>query len=226
MDRECNITTPSKASRPERRALTLGEEVLNSVTHGVGALLSAAGLIVLVVSSVTQGTIWHVVGSAVFGCSLICLYAVSTLYHSVTNPRIKQVFARLDHVAIFLLIAGSYTPFVLTTLRGPLGWTLFGVIWTLALIGMIIRSIYLGRFRKFMVALYLLMGWMIVIAIVPMARALPMLSLTCLVSGGLCYTLGVIFYAWRQLKYSHGIWHLFVMAGSTFHFFAVLTSMA
>jgi hemolysin III len=219
------MTTPSKVKHTERRALTHGEEVFNSVTHGVGALLSVAGLVVLVVSSVTHGTVWHVVGSAVFGSSLICLYTFSTIYHSVTNPRIKQVFARLDHVAIFLLIAGTYTPFVLTTLRGPLGWTIFGVIWTLALIGMIIRSIYLGRFRKFMVVLYLLMGWIIVIAIVPMTRVLPTLSLMCLLSGGLCYTVGVIFYAWRQLKYSHGIWHLFVMAGSTFHFFAVLSSM-
>ncbi len=216
----------STSKRTERRALTHGEEVFNSVTHGVGALLSVAGLVVLVVSSVAKGTVWHVVGSAVFGSSLICLYTVSTLYHSVTNPRIKQFFARLDHMAIFLLIAGTYTPFVLTTLRGPLGWTLFGVIWTLALIGMVIRSIYVGRFRKFMVVLYLLMGWMIVLAIVPMTRALSTVSVTCLVSGGLCYTVGVIFYAWRQLKYSHGIWHLFVLAGSTFHFFAVMTSIA
>lgn len=214
-----------KSNHAERRALTMGEEILNSVTHGIGALLSLAGLVLLVVASVKQGTVWHVVGSAVFGSSLIMLYTVSTLYHSATKPAFKRFFARLDHVAIFLLIAGSYTPFVLTTLRGPLGWTIFGVIWTLAFIGMIIRSIYLGRFRKFMVVLYLLMGWIIVIAIVPMTRALPTLSLTCLVSGGLCYTLGVVFYAWRQLKYSHGIWHIFVMAGSSFHFFAVLTSI-
>jgi len=215
----------SKSNHVERRALTMGEEILNSVTHGIGALLSLAGLVLLIVVSVKQGTVWHVVGSCVFGSSLILLYTVSTFYHSATNPALKRFFARLDHVAIFLLIAGTYTPFVLTALRGPLGWTLFGVIWTLALIGVIIRSIYLSRFRALMVVLYLLMGWLIVFAVGPMARALPKLSLICLVSGGICYTLGVTFYAWRQLKYSHGIWHLFVLAGSGFHFFAVLTSI-
>lgn len=214
----------SKPIRAERRALTHGEEILNSVTHGIGALLSVAGLVLLLVVSVKQGTVWHVVGSAVFGSSLILLYTVSTLYHSVTNPPAKRFFARLDHVAIFLLIAGTYTPFLLTSLRGPLGWTLFGVIWTLALIGMIIRSVYLGRFRKLMVALYLLMGWLIVFAIVPLTRALPTISVRFLVAGGLSYTLGVAFYAQRNLKFSHGIWHLFVLAGSSFHFFAVLTS--
>ncbi|MCF7974709.1 MAG: hemolysin III family protein [Phycisphaerae bacterium] len=192
----------------------------------MGALFSIAGLIWLIVLSVKQGTAWHIVGSAVFGSSLIILYSFSTLYHSVTNPRVKRVFARLDHVAIFLLIAGTYTPFLLTTLRGPVGWTLFGVIWALALIGVIIRSIYLTRFRKLMVVLYLLMGWMIVFAIVPMTRALPTISTVFLVAGGCCYTLGVVFYAWRQLNFSHGIWHLFVLAGSGCHFFSVLTSFA
>jgi len=210
----------------ERRALTVGEEILNAVTHGLGALLSVVGLVWLVVCSVKQGTVWHVVGSSIFGSSLVLLYTVSTLYHAVANPRIKQFFARLDHVAIFLLIAGSYTPFLLTSLRGPLGWTLFGVVWTLALMGIIIRSIFLGRFRKFMVALYLLMGWLIVFAIVPVTQALPATSLWYLVAGGLCYTVGVPFYVWRNLKFSHGLWHCFVLAGSGFHFFAVLTSLA
>jgi hemolysin III len=162
----------------------------------------------------------------VFGSSLITLYTFSTLYHSVTHPRAKRFFERLDHVAIFLLIAGTYTPFLLTTLRSPLGWALFGVIWTLALIGVIIRSIYLTRFRTLMVVLYLLMGWMIMIAIVPMKRALPPISMIFLVAGGCCYTFGVVFYVWRELKFSHGIWHLFVLAGSCCHFFSVLTSFA
>jgi hemolysin III len=216
----------SKSDNSERRVLTLGEEMFNSVTHAIGALLSVAGLVLLIGSSIKQGTVWHIVGSAVFGSSLILLYTVSTLYHSVSNPRVKSFFARLDHVAIFLLIAGTYTPFVLTTLRGPLGWTLFGVIWTLAFIGMIIRSIFLGRFRKLMVSLYLLMGWLIVVAIVPMTRALPFISTVFLIAGGCCYTFGVAFYVRRQLKFSHGIWHLFVLAGSCFHFFSVLTSIS
>ncbi len=210
----------------KRRALTPAEEVFNAVTHGLGALLSVAGLVWLLICSAKLGTLWHVVGSAIFGSSLIILYSVSTLYHAVTNPRIKRFFARLDHVAIFLLISGSYTPFLLTALRGALGWALFGIIWTLALIGIIIRSIYLGRFRKLMVALYLLMGWLIVFAIVPLTKALPPISTRYLVAGGLCYTVGVPFYAWRNLKFSHGIWHVFVLAGSSFHFFAVLTSLA
>jgi len=216
----------SEPSHPERRPLTKGEEIFNSVTHGIGALLSMAGLVLLIVVSVKQGTVWHVVGSGVFGSSLILLYTVSMLYHSITDPGLKRFFARLDHVAIFLLIAGTYTPFVLTTLRGALGWALFGVIWTLALIGVVIRAIYVHRFRKVMVMLYLLMGWLIVFAIVPLTKALPAISVRYLVAGGLCYTLGVPFYAWRNLKFSHGIWHLFVLAGSSFHFFAVLSSFA
>ncbi len=218
--------TKSMPVNPERRVLTLGEEIVNSVTHAIGALLSVAGLVLLIVLSIKQGTVWHIVGSAVFGSSLILLYTVSAFYHSVTNPRIKSLFARLDHVAIFLLIGGSYTPFLLTTLRGPLGWSLFGVIWTLAFMGMIIRSIFLGRFRKLMVVLYLLMGWLIVVAIVPLTRALPFMSTVFLVAGGCCYTFGVAFYMRRQMKYSHGIWHLFVLAGSCFHFFSVLNSFA
>ena len=215
--------TPNHA---DRRPLTTGEEVFNSVTHGAGALLSVAGLVWLLILSVKQGTVWHVVGSAVYGASLILLYTVSTLYHSVTTPRLQRCFARLDHVAIFSLIAGTYTPFLLTSLRGALGWTIFGVIWALALIGMVIRSIYLGRFRKLMVVLYLLMGWLIVFAIVPLTQAIPKISTAYLVAGGLCYTLGVVFYVWRSLKFSHGIWHLFVLAGSAFHFFAVVTTFA
>jgi len=211
-------------TKTERRPLTHGEEVFNSVTHGIGTLLSVAGLVLLIRVSVKQGTAWHIVSSAVFGGSLILLYTFSTFYHSITNPQLKSVFARLDHVAIFLLIAGTYTPFVLITLRGPLGWTLFGVIWTLALLGMIIRSIYLTRFRRLMVVLYLLMGWIIVFAIGPMTRALPLISLVFLAIGGVCYTLGVVFYAWRELKFSHGIWHLFVLAGSCMHFFSVFYS--
>jgi hemolysin III len=209
----------------EYRTLTLGEEIFNSVTHGIGTLLSIAAIVILTVFAVKKGSAWHVVSFSIFGASLFLLYLSSTLYHSFTKEKIKNLFARFDHSAIFLLIAGTYTPFVLTTIRGPLGWTLFGIVWGLAIAGIIVRSIYLTRFRKLMVGIYVAMGWMFLIAIVPMIQNLPSSSIVFLFVGGGCYSLGVIFYAWRNLKYSHGIWHLFVLAGSITHFFSVLYSL-
>jgi len=214
-----------KNNNKRYRALTLGEEIFNSITHGIGVLLSIAGLVILVCFAAIKGDAWHIVSYSIFGSSLVLLYLASTLYHSITNLKIKNIFARLDHSAIFLLIAGTYTPFVLTTIRGPFGWTLFGIVWGLALTGIIIRSIYLTRFRKLMVGIYLAMGWMFLIAIVPLFRNLPVISLIFLFSGGLCYSAGTIFYLWRELKYAHGIWHLFVLAGSIMHFFSVLYSL-
>ena len=207
------------------RTLSIGEEIFNSITHGIGTLLSIAALVVLVVGAVFRGNAWHVVSFTIFGSTLVLLYLSSTLYHSFTKEKIKNLFARFDHASIFLLIAGTYTPFVLTILRGPLGWTLFGIIWSLALAGVVIRSIYLTRFRKLMVGIYLAMGWLFLIAVVPMVRSLPTVSTVFLFIGGACYSLGVVFYAWRNLKYSHGIWHLFVMAGSIMHFFSVFYSL-
>ncbi|SHF83207.1 hemolysin III [Mariniphaga anaerophila] len=207
------------------RALTLKEEIFNSITHGIGALLSIAGLVILAVFASIKGDAWHVVSFSIFGASMFILYLASTLYHSVTKTNIKNLFARFDHAAIFLLIAGTYTPFVLTTIRGPLGWTLFGIVWSLAIAGIIIRSIYLTRFRKLMMWFYLAMGWMFLTAIVPIVKNLPGISVAFLFIGGGCYSLGVIFYAWRDLKYGHGIWHLFVLAGTISHFFSVLYSL-
>ena len=211
--------------KPVYRTLTLGEEIFNSITHGIGALLSIAALVILAVFASMEGNAWHVVSYSIFGSSLIVLYLSSTLYHSFPRGKIKNLFARLDHSAIFLLIAGTYTPFVLTAIRGPLGWTLFGIIWGLAISGIVIRSIFLTRFRKLMVGIYLAMGWMFLIAIIPLIKNLSPASLTFLFIGGGCYSLGVIFYIWRNLKYSHGIWHLFVLAGSVMHFFSVLYSL-
>ncbi len=211
-----------KKQKQEYRALTIREEIVNSITHGLGLLLSIAALVVLVVSAALKGDAWHVVSFAIFGSTLVLLYTSSTLYHSITKEKIKNLFARFDHSAIFLLIAGTYTPYLLTVLRGTVGWVMFGMIWGLALAGIVIRSIFLTRFRKLMVVLYLLMGWMFVFAIVPMVKHLPTPSLVFLFLGGGCYSLGVIFYIWRNLKYGHGIWHLFVMAGSIMHFFSVL----
>ncbi|HCY42947.1 MAG TPA: hemolysin III [Prolixibacteraceae bacterium] len=207
------------------RNLTSGEEIVNSITHGIGALLSVVALVVLVILSVNHGDTLHVVSFSIYGSTLILLYLSSTLYHSFSSPRIKNLFARFDHVSIFLLIAGTYTPILLTSIRGVWGWTLFGIIWGLALVGAVIRSIYLHRFRKLMVAVYLLMGWMFVIAGKQVYLSLPTNSLIFLVLGGIAYSVGVIFYMWRKLPYSHGIWHLFVLAGSVLHFFAIYFSI-
>lgn len=215
----------NKSQKSEYRTLTLGEEIVNSITHGIGTLLSIAALVILTAVAVNKGNTWHVVSFSIFGASMFLLYLSSTLYHSFTKKKLKHIFARFDHAAIFLLIAGTYTPFVLTVLRGPLGWTLFGIIWGLAIAGIVIRSIYLTRFRKLMVGIYIGMGWMFLIVIVPMIKNLPSASLMFLLIGGICYSVGVIFYAWRNLKYGHGIWHLFVLAGSTTHFFSVLYSL-
>lgn len=207
------------------RTLSVGEEIVNSITHGIGTLLSIAALVLLVVFAVIKGNVWHVVSFSIFGTSLVLLYLSSTLYHSFTKEKLKNLFVRFDHAAIFLLIAGTYTPFLLTALRGPLGWTLFGIIWTVAITGVVIRSIYLTRFRKLMVGLYLSMGWLFVVAIGPMMEHLPGISIVFLFLGGAMYSIGVIFYAWRNLKYGHGIWHLFVLAGSIMHFFSVIYSL-
>jgi hemolysin III len=207
------------------RTLSIGEEIFNSITHGIGTLLSIAALVLLIVFATIKGNAWHVVSFTIFGTTLVLLYLSSTLYHSFTKEKVKNLFARFDHAAIFLLIAGTYTPFLLTALRGALGWTLFGIIWAVAIAGIVIRSIHLTRFRKLMVALYLTMGWMFVVAIGPMMKNLPVLSIVFLFAGGAMYSVGVIFYAWRNLKYGHGIWHLFVLAGSIMHFFAVIYSL-
>ena len=210
-------TQPTKVYRK----LTNTEEIINSVTHGIGALLSIAALIVLIIVADKHGDIWHLVSFSIYGGTLILLYLSSTLYHSFSTPRIKNLFARFDHVSIFLLIAGTYTPILLTSIRGVWGWTLFIIIWTIALVGAIIRSIYLHRFRKLMVVIYLLMGWLFVLAGKEIYLSLPSTSILFLVLGGLAYSVGVIFYMWRKLPYSHGIWHLFVLAGSILHFFAI-----
>ncbi len=211
---------------PNRRQLSMAEEIFNSITHGIGVLLSVAALVILVVIAVLHGNAWHIVSFTIFGVSLVILYTASTLYHSFTNRKAKDIFARLDHASIFVLIAGTYTPILLTTIRGVLGWTMFGIIWATAVTGIVIRSIYLHRFRKLMVAIYLIMGWMFVFVLKSVITNLPALSLWFLIIGGITYSLGVIFYAWRNLPYGHGIWHLFVLGGSICHFFAIFYSLS
>jgi hemolysin III len=211
----------SESAKTYRRQLSAGEETANSITHGIGVLFSIVALVILIIQAKRYGDIWHLVSYSVYGSSLILLYMSSTLYHSFSNLQIKNLFARFDHVAIFLLIAGTYTPILLTSIRGVWGWTLFGIIWSIALIGAIIRSIFLHRFRKLMVVIYLLMGWMFVLAGEQIYMKLSAASLIFLGLGGIAYSAGVIFYMWRKLPYSHGIWHLFVLAGSVLHFFAI-----
>ncbi len=207
------------------RKLTTGEEIANGITHGIGALLSIAALVILVIAAVKHGDIWHIVSFSIYGSTLILLYLSSTLYHSFTGERVKNLFARFDHISIFLLIAGTYTPILHTSMRGPWGWTLFGIIWGVALVGIVIRSIYLYRFRKLMVIVYMIMGWMFILAGRQIYLHLPSISLVFLVLGGIAYSIGVLFYMWRNLPYAHGIWHLFVLAGSVLHFFAIYFSL-
>jgi len=201
---------------------SIGEEIANSVTHGVGLILAIAGLAVLTAFASRLGNAWHVVSCTIFATTLILQYTFSTLYHSIQLPRAKSVMRVLDHSAIFLLIAGTYTPFMLVNLRGTWGWTLFGIVWTLALLGVLFQVSLLRRWQGISLALYIGMGWVIVIAIKPMIASVAPGGLILLLLGGLAYTSGVVFYLWERLHYNHAIWHGFVLAGSILHFFAVL----
>ena len=197
-------------------------ERFNGISHLVGAALALAGLVVLVVSASLQGDVWKIVSFSIYGVSLFLLYTLSTLYHSLRG-RAKQIFRKLDHVAIYLLIAGTYTPFTLVTLRGAWGWTLFGIIWSLAIVGIIVDSLHKEGSRAIQMVIYLLMGWLILVAMFPLIQALPKGGLVLLVLGGVFYTSGMIFYALDdRMNHAHGIWHLFVLAGSISHYLAVL----
>jgi hemolysin III len=202
------------------RTPTLGEEIANSITHGIGALLSVAGLVTMIVVACLHGSAWQIVACTIYGVSLVLLYISSTIYHALANNRAKRVFMILDHASIYVLIAGTYTPFTLVTLRGAWGWTLFTIVWTLCVCGVVFKSIWIDRMRAVSTAVYVLMGWCVVVAIRPLLRALPWRGFLWLLAGGLCYTLGVVFYANRR-RYAHFIWHLFVMAGSLCHYWAV-----
>jgi hemolysin III len=203
------------------RAQTRPEELANALTHGAGLVASLLGLPVLILAAARNGDGREVVACAVFAVSLVLLYAASTVYHALPASRAKQVLRVVDHVAIYLLIAGSYTPFALGVLRGAWGWALFGVVWGLAGIGILHKTVLGFRFPRLSTVMYLGMGWMAVVAIGPMAHALPVGGLLWLLAGGLCYTLGVVFYVRSHLPYRHAAWHLFVLAGSAFHYTAV-----
>ena len=208
----------------QRNKQSLTEEIANSVTHGIGFLLSIAGLVILVVLARIQGDPWRIVSFSIYGSSLIILYAASTLYHSFSfsSGHINYVFKIIDHSAIYLLIAGSYTPFILVLLRGTLGWIFFGAIWGLALTGIIFKMFFVNRFLVLSTITYLIMGWFALIVLYPMVKNIPFGAIGWLVTGGMFYSLGVIFHFWDKLPFHHAIWHLFVLGGSICHYFAIL----
>lgn len=202
---------------------TKKEEVANAILHGIGVALSIAALVVLIIFAKLYGDMWHVVSFSIYGSSLIILYLSSTLLHSFPEGTTKNVFEILDHASIYLLIAGTYTPFTLGALRGALGWTLFGVVWGIAILGIIFKVFWVKKFVIFSTVLYIVMGWLIVFAIPSLLEILTLRSIVFLVVGGVIYTVGSIFYVWRKIKYHHAIWHIFVLGGSILHFFAILS---
>lgn len=201
---------------------TGGEEVFNAVTHGVGALLSIAALVILVVFSVLPFNGVKLAASIVYGVTLILLFSASTLYHAITHPTAKAVLRVLDHASIFLLIAGTYTPVTLVTFADATGIALFTIVWTAAIIGVILNALSIERFKVFSMICYIAMGWVVIFAISPLVKALPVAGIALLVAGGLCYTLGLIFYRLKHIRYMHGVWHLFVLAGAVLHFLCIL----
>jgi len=203
------------------RMQTLGEEIANSISHGTGFLAALIALPVLVIDARPDGAV-AIVGAAVFAATAAFLYLASTLYHALAPNRAKHVFQILDHGAIYLLIAGTYTPFTLGVLRGPWGWTLFGLIWSLAVVGIVLKAVRGVRYPRLSTGLYVLMGWLVLVAVKPLWCAMPGWGLFWLVAGGVAYTAGVGFYAAPRLRYAHFAWHLFVIAGTACHFIAVL----
>jgi hemolysin III len=200
---------------------TIKEEVIHSITHGLGVFLGIITLTVLTVISIHQHSAWKMAGSIIFSSSVIVLYLASTLYHSLSRTRLNQLFKSLDHAAIYVLIAGSYTPFCLISIRGEWGWSLFGIVWGIALFGAAFKMFFAGRFDAISTAGYILMGWLAIIAIHPIYHAIQFDGFILLALGGLFYTFGVIFYAWEKLPFNHGIWHLFVLAGTLCHVFCI-----
>ncbi len=215
-----------KTAKYEKRAESIAEHIANAITHGVGFGLSVACLVLLVVFASLRHGAWEIVSCSVYGSTLVILYLASTLYHSIHKPGARHVLHIIDRAAIYLLIAGTYTPYLLVPLRGALGWSLFGVIWGLAALGIIFQAVFFNRFKIFSILTYLGMGWMVVATLVPLLRVLPVMAVVWMAIGGLCYTLGVVFYVWKQLKFAHAVWHLFVLAGSSCHFFGILFFVA
>ena len=206
---------------PERTQ-SVGEEIANAVSHGVGLLLAVVGALILLVAAVQRGGVAEIMGASIFGATMVLVYLTSTLYHALPRNQAKQVFRTLDHGAIFLLIAGTYTPFTLGVLRGTWGWRLFWLVWVLALAGVIFKAVGGVRYPKLSTCLYIAMGWLVIVVIKPLWLSVPLPGFLWLLAGGIAYTAGVAFFAPKRLRYSHFVWHLFVMAGTACHFAAVL----
>lgn len=206
--------------QPSRR-ISL-EEIVNSTTHGIGLVLSVAGFVALLAMAIRHGTAWHIVGCAIYGSTLICLYLASTLYHGIPSPQLKHPLKVFDHSAIYLLIAGTYTPFLLVNLRGGWGWSLLGIVWGCAMAGIVFKLWFVDHFKVLSTALYLVMGWLVVVATKPLLAHVSAVGLGWLVAGGVMYTVGVVFFASRKIRYGHAVWHGFVIAGSVCHYLAVL----
>ncbi len=198
-----------------------GEELANRCTHAIGALAGLAGAIVLIILASQQHDSYRIVSACMYGGSMVTFYCLSTAYHSVRKPYVRYIFRILDHASIYLMIAGSYTPFALVTLRGPWGWSLFGTVWGLGIVGAVMKIFTTHRLRYIGPILYIALGWIVVIALKPLSAALPAGGLFLLFAGGIAYTVGVIFYLWDRLPYNHAIWHLFVLAGSVCHFCSI-----
>jgi hemolysin III len=205
-----------------RRHYSLGEEIANATTHGLGVALSLVALVLLVYVAATQGNGWHLASAIVYGITMFLLYTASTLYHSIPGDRARHVFKIIDHSAIYLLIAGTYTPFTLVTLRDSGGWWLFGIVWSLAAAGISLEAFWVYRPRWVSAAVYLGMGWLVVLAMGPLVKNLAPAGVWLLAAGGLAYTLGTAFYVLKKIPYMHAVWHLFVLGGSVCHFLAVM----
>lgn len=219
---DLSINNPDASKNTPADPYPVGEEIANAVTHGVWAMLSIAGLVILIISAAIHGTVWHVVSFTLFGTSAVILYTMSTLYHAIPSPRAKRVLKVLDHSSIYLLIAGTYTPFALTVLRPTVGWWVFGIVWAAAVVGISLKPFLAGKAKFLSTLSYIAMGWIIVFAWKPLAAAVDVRVVQFLVGGGLAYTAGTIFYMLKRRSWSHPVWHLFVSAGTTLHFFAVL----
>jgi hemolysin III len=198
------------------------EEIANAITHGIGLLLSIGGGIILITLAARHASTREIISAAVFASTLVVMYVASTLYHAIPHPRAKRNLKVFDHCAIFLLIAGTYTPFTIVALKGTLGWSLFGIVWGLAALGIVFKLFFTGKMRLLSTITYVLMGWIAIVAVVPISRALQPAALYWLIAGGIAYTAGTLFYHNQRIPYSHAIWHVFVLAGSVSHFIAIL----
>jgi hemolysin III len=198
------------------------EEIANSITHGIGAVLSIAALVILIVFSALYGNAWHIVSFTIYGASMFILYMSSTLVHSFPEGKAKDIFEIFDHSSIYFYIAGTYTPFLLVVIKGPLGWSIFGIVWGLAIAGTVFKCFFAKKYLLTSTLLYVVMGWMIVFAWKPLVNNLAPVGLMYLIIGGLLYTFGAVFYVWRGFRFHHAVWHLFVIAGSAALFFCIL----